>query len=156
MHDADLVRSVQRFGDLPRDHQRVVHRKGTAGDPGCQRLAFDQFHHQRTHVARGGQRIDLRDVWVVERRESARLALETRGTVRAQGKLARKDLERHVPVQNGVARPIHLAHSATAEQRHHLERAHVEAGGECHAAVGVSAQQSSFRGRSDATARAWP
>ena len=47
MDDALLVRRLERFGDLPRDRQRLIERNRSARDPIGERRALDQLHDQR-------------------------------------------------------------------------------------------------------------
>ena len=46
MHDALLVRGVERFGNLPRDGQRFGDRQGSARQPLRQVLALHQLHDE--------------------------------------------------------------------------------------------------------------
>ena len=62
----------------------------------------------------------MRDVRVVERREDLRFALEAREAIGIGGERVGQDLERDVAIQLRVARAIHLAHAAGAEQRNHF------------------------------------
>ena len=53
---------------------------------------------------------------MVERREHPRFALEARQAVGIRGEDARQNFERDVAPELRVARAIHLAHAARAEQ----------------------------------------
>ena len=47
MHDARAVRSRQRVADLHGDRQRLVDlQRPAAGQPGFERLAVEQLHHE--------------------------------------------------------------------------------------------------------------
>ena len=54
---------------------------------------------------------------MIQRREHPRLALEAREPIRVARERARQDLDRDVAPELRVARPVHLAHAARAEQR---------------------------------------
>ena len=61
--------------------------------------------------------VDRADVRMIERREHARFALEARQPIGVGDEGRRQDLDRDVAPQLRVARAIHLAHAARAEQR---------------------------------------
>ena len=61
--------------------------------------------------------VDRADVGMVQRREHPRLALEAREPIRVARERARQDLDRDVAPELRVARAVHLAHAARAEQR---------------------------------------
>ena len=50
MHDAGLVRGLERLGDLPRDRHRFVERERPARDPQAQIFAIDELHDQRALI----------------------------------------------------------------------------------------------------------
>ena len=47
MDDALFVRGLECIGDLLRNRDRFIERKGTACDPIGQRVALDQFEDER-------------------------------------------------------------------------------------------------------------
>ena len=61
--------------------------------------------------------VDRADVGMIQRGEHPRLALEAREPIGMARERARQDLDRDVAPELGVARPVHLAHAARAEQR---------------------------------------
>jgi hypothetical protein len=67
-------------------------------------------------------------VWVVERREHSRFALETGEAIRIAGEGVRQDLQRDLAIQLGIARAVHLAHAAGPEGGENLVRAEAGAG----------------------------
>ena len=81
MNDALAVRLDQRSHNLRGIEERRLHRKRSALQPGRDRLALHQFHHQvvRPNV------VERADVGVVQRRNRARLALETGAELLASG-----------------------------------------------------------------------
>jgi hypothetical protein len=140
MNDAGLVRGFDRFGNLPRQGQRLVERDRTARDARAEILALDQFHHQRAGAGRRGARrrgvlepVDAGDVGMVERGERARLALESHQPIGIVRERLRQDLERDIAPEPGVAGAIDLAHAAGANDGDDLVRPDARARGECHA-----------------------
>ena len=50
MIDASFIESsLQRFGHLARNPERVVERQRSVGDPICQRVTVDEFEHKRAN-----------------------------------------------------------------------------------------------------------
>jgi hypothetical protein len=133
--DAERVGRLERLGDLARDRQRLVERHWSAGDAHAQVAAFDQLHDDRAGGGAGTRRrvlepIDLRDVGVIERRQRPRLAFEAHQPIAVAGERGRKDLQRHVTPELGVAGAIDLAHPAGAECRDHFVGAEPDPGGQ--------------------------
>ena len=117
MDDALVVRRLERFGDLPRHRQRIDEWQRTAFNPLRQRVAFDQFEHQRLPAARLFKSVDRGNVGMIEGGEHLRLAPESRQAVRIEFERARKHFQRHVAMEFAVARAEHLPHPAGAQQR---------------------------------------
>ena len=76
-----LVRRFERFGDLPRDRQRLVERHRAARDPLGEVFALDQLHHERVDAVRVLQPVDGRDVRMIQGGEDFGFALEARQPV---------------------------------------------------------------------------
>ena len=91
---------------------------------GGERLAVDELHDQVGAVGRRpvvGCALpvveDRGDAGVVQRGGVARLGLEAGAEERVVGVLGLEHLDRHGPVQDGVARRPHLAHAAGGDAR---------------------------------------
>jgi hypothetical protein len=69
---------------------------------------------------------------MIQRGNRLRLLLEPPHPLRIARKRRRQDLHRHVPIQPRIARPIHLAHPASASWCHDLVRTEFGARGERH------------------------
>jgi hypothetical protein len=82
MHDADLVRALQRLGDLPGDWQRLAQRNDAVRDAFVERRALDELHHQRDLILRALQTIDVGDVGMIQRGQHPGFTLESRDAVR--------------------------------------------------------------------------
>ena len=110
MDDAALVRGFQRLGDLPRDRERVVQRDAAAAPsaaPGPRPSTYSM-----TSAAWAFQHaVDLRDVgWLSAASIRASRSKRARRSG-SGGKNRWKDLDRDVPIELRVARPIDLAHA---------------------------------------------
>ena len=119
MDDAQLVRGLERFGDLARERKGVRgwHRPG--GDQVRQVFALHQLHDQRARAGGEGVRfesVDLRDAGMVERRERLRLSREAGEVVGVRREQRRQDLDRDAAIELRVTRAIDLAHAAGAER----------------------------------------
>jgi len=142
------MRRLQRLRDLARDAQGLVNGKATARRlaglqaSGCRLRALDDFcegraldeleDHGTSAVVGFFQSVDRADARVVERREDLGFSLESRQPVWIGGERLRHDLQRHVAVQLGVPRSIHLAHAALTNLGDDLIRAQAGAGFERH------------------------
>ena len=107
--DALLVRG----GEAPGDLERVVHglllRNRAGVELAAQRLAFQKLHDGVGDAVLVAEVVDRQDVRMGERRDRLRLALEP--GQRSPGSAATdcgQDLDRDVPIQLLVARPVHL------------------------------------------------
>ena len=90
-------------------------------------LAGHQFHHQIVHTVELFEPVDRRDVGMIQRRQHSRFALEARQALWIVCELPGKNLDSYVATKLGVARLIHFAHAARAEQGDHLVGAHLAA-----------------------------
>ncbi len=111
-------------------------------------VAFDQFHHQRGHLAGLLEAVDLGDVGMIERRQRLGLALESRQPLRVAGKRRRQRLQRDVAAQLGVARPMDLAHATGAKWRKDFVWTEPGTGREGHGYLWIAAVQltTTFKG----------
>ena len=76
--------------------------------------------------------VDLGDAGMVQRGERPRLALEARDPVGVRGKEVGQDLDRDVPIEARVARPVDLAHPARTKGSEDLVPADSRTWGETH------------------------
>jgi hypothetical protein len=126
MDDAVIVRSFESFGDLPGNRESFINRQsgsrlpvpGSRRDQRREILALDELHHQCSHTTGLFEPVDVRDVWMIQRRQHLRFATEARQTIRIVGDRRQQHLDRHVAIQLRIARAIHLAHPAGTERRH--------------------------------------
>ena len=132
MHEPSLVRRRQRVDDLCGDVERFRNRQRPLGEPCVQRLAFDELEHEKPGSVALLESVDLRDVGVVQRGQHARLALETRQMLGLPREGSGDELDGDVSLEPRVAGPVHLAHSARAEEAQDLVGAEPGARGESH------------------------
>ena len=123
MNDALLVCRLERFCHLTRDGQRLVQRKaGSSGRtrPACyalrERGPIHQLQHQSSNAGRFFEAVDGGDVRVRERGQQLRFAREPRQVVRIDCETFWQYLQRDITIQFRVARSVHLAHGAHAEE----------------------------------------
>ena len=124
MHDADLVSGLERRGNLTRDRQRFIHRQPASPNPRREVIALDELHHQDAAVVIAPRdTVNLRDVWMVDRRQRRGFAFEPRHAFGIADKLIGEHLERDDAMELGVDRLVDFAHPAGAERALNLVRA---------------------------------
>ena len=99
------------------DAEYLLQRERTFDQARTQRLAFQILHHQVADSVLLADVIELADVGVIERRNGARLALETFFGVALVGKMLRQNLDGDGSLQAGVAGAVDLTHAAGADGR---------------------------------------
>ncbi len=114
VHDARLVRRLQRLGDLDGQRQRALELHRCA-QQFPKRGAVEQLLHHEVHAALVADVVHRGDVRVVERRRRPRLLLEPGQPLRVGGELLGQHLDGHLAAQARVLRQPHLAHAARAE-----------------------------------------
>ena len=93
-------------------------------------LALDKFHHERVHPDRFLDRMDRRDVGMVQRRERLRLAFKTCQAFGVRCERVGQDLDRDLTAQRRVRRSIHFTHAADADAGDDFVHAETGAGRE--------------------------
>ncbi len=115
MDDALLVGRLQRFGDLPRDGDRLLDRQRTLLQSLRQGRPLDELHDQRLRAIRFLEAEDRGDVRVVKLRQELGLALEPAQEVVVVGERLRQHLDGHLALEPRVGGAPHLAHPALAQ-----------------------------------------
>ena len=77
--------------------------------------AFDELHHERSDAIALFEAVDLRDVWMVQRRKQLRFTVKACKPVRVGRERLRQDLDGNLPFQSRVGRLVYLAHAAFAK-----------------------------------------
>src|SRR5687768_9033124 len=104
MDNPSLVCRFKGFRNLARDRKGFVEWERPASETVGERFALDEFHHQRAVRARVLDAVDLRDVWMVQRRQRLRFASEPRNTIDVGCKRFGQDLDGDVTIEADVAR----------------------------------------------------
>ena len=132
MDDATLVSGIEGVDNLTRDREGLGRWHWTACDAIGERRPFDQFHHQRSHVAGVFQAVNDGDVRMVQRGKRSPFALEPGESFLLACDGFREDFDCHVATELRVASPIDLAHPALADEGGDLVRAEPSARGQGH------------------------
>src|ERR671910_3255463 len=91
------------------------------------------LHHEIVEVLHRAEIVEGTDVRVIEAGDRPRLPSQALACLRMVDTVRGQQLESDVPVQAGIAREIDPAHTAAAQQGHHLVR--TDTGAELHAHV---------------------
>ena len=105
------------------------------GNQRIEALAPDVLHHDEVVAVRRFDLVNGDDVRMIERRGGLRLLHEPAAAILVRQAVGGQHLDRHLAAQTRIARAVHLAHAARAEQREYLVRAELRAGGEPHVCV---------------------
>src|SRR5688572_13198448 len=114
MNDPLIVRRLEGFGNLPRNHQRFINWEGALRDPLSEGGPLDELEDQRHCAVRFLEAVNAADIGMIQRGKRSRLALEPRGTFLVSNEQTRQDLDRDVAIELGIAGAIHLTHSTGA------------------------------------------
>ena len=134
MDDAASVSRVEGVTDFDGvaegfvDWQGRVFGSGLPLQPPRQRFAFQVLHHQEVDIVLMPHVVEDADVWMFQRGDRLRLALEPLVKLGVVFQVLGQDLDRDAAVQARVAGLVDLAHAAGAERRHNLVRAEVRSG----------------------------
>src|SRR5262245_29714670 len=120
MHDAFVVRRLQRERDLTRDFDRLVQRYRASLEAIRQGAALDELEDETARRRRLLEAVDRADVRMIERGQHLSLALEACETFGVVSNRCGQKLQRDVAPELGIACAIDLAHAASAEQRDDL------------------------------------
>jgi hypothetical protein len=112
MRYALVMGRLQRFEDLPGILQRSVDRLRNG-----QRGAIDQLHHQGAHRSVFLDAINMRDIWMIERRQDLCLALKSHHALGIMRESGGQDFDRYVTIELGVSGAVHLSHAAGVDGR---------------------------------------
>lgn len=109
---APKPRRIRRRTAIVADLDGIIdgfaHGQRGTGQPLSQRLALQQFGSDIKHAAVGAGIINDHDVGVIERRGRAPFLLKTEEPLRIADESHRKNLQRNVAPQPGIASAIHL------------------------------------------------
>ncbi len=142
MDDAEVVRRLERLGQLPGDAERVGNRERPLREALLEREALDELHDDRAPVADLLEPVDVRDERMIERREHLGFAFEPRQPIRIVHDRVGKDLDRDLTVEPGITRAVDLAHATRAERADDFVGAEARAAGEWHGSGSALASSS--------------
>jgi hypothetical protein len=137
VRDALAVRGREPARDADRDLHRLAHGQRPLAQPIGERLAVEEFRDDEERVGVEADVEEGEDIRMRERRHRARLAFEAGPAIRVPGDVGRQHLQRDVPAQARVARPVYLPHSARPERPGDFIRAETSAGGQPHPCRGL-------------------
>ena len=120
MDDALLVGGGEALDHLQRVVDGLPLRDRTRVELAPQRLALQQLRHRIGRPVLGSEVVNGQDVRMRQRRDRLGFALEPRQRVRILRHRVRKHLDRDVPVELPVARPVNLSHAPRAQRREDL------------------------------------
>ena len=109
-----------------------MHRQRPALHSLVEAVAFEQLGHDIGLSVVHPDVVDRQDIRVIQRSRRARFLLEPTQSLGIAGEGGRQDLDRHVTPQTGIARSIHLAHPAGADERDNFVDAEPHAGNQRH------------------------
>ena len=118
--DAPLMGGPETLRDLLRVVRGLPLGDWTRFQHLAQRLPLQKLHDGEGDAILVPEIEDREDVGMGQRRDRVRLALEARKELRISRHVPGQHFHRHVPLELGVPRPVHLAHSARAERRENL------------------------------------
>jgi hypothetical protein len=132
VNDPLRVSGGQAADDLQPDFDRLARRKRAAFEALAKGRTLEQLHRGVHDAVLASEVVDREDVRVRQRRDGSRLALETRERIGVSGERLGKNLDRDIPAELRVFRPVDFAHPARSERRKDLVGTEPGAGGETH------------------------
>ncbi len=114
MDDPLLVRLFQGFCDLGGDLESFVSGDGPSCDARGERFSRNELEDEIVRAPGLLESVDRSDVRMVERREDFRFSPESPQPLFVLDELIGQNLDRHIPAELPILRPIDLPHSAFA------------------------------------------
>ena len=119
MHDAPRVRRIKRIGDLDREIEQPVDRKGFASDLLLQCPPLEQLEHEERTTVVIADFVDRADVRVIERRGGACFAEESVDRCAIGLVLGGEQLQGDLSAQDEVFSDVDVAHPAASQLVEH-------------------------------------
>jgi hypothetical protein len=112
-------RGFEGFGNLASDVERLRNRqrRRVTTNPLGQGRAGNELHHQSPHIAGFFDTVNLRDVWMIERREQLRFTPEAGEAFGIAGDRRLHNLDRDLAIENRVAGLVDVAHATRPDAR---------------------------------------
>ena len=109
-----------------------------------QRLALEVLHDDERAAVLLADIEQRADVRMTQRGDRARFGLKSTSKVGPVGQITRQELDGHRPIQPRIARLVHLAHPARADERQDFVRAESDASGEPHLTCRVGSSRTTL------------
>ena len=122
MNDSFGVSGIQRVCHLYTQCQRRRNIEILVGNVLSKGLTTEQLHHEKWMARRLTHVVNNANIRMIQRRSSARLALET-FTRNFSRKGLRQDFDGYLAIQPRIPGPIHFAHTALTNRRDDFVRA---------------------------------
>jgi hypothetical protein len=132
VHDAALMRRLQRIDDLSGDGQRLLDRNRADHNAVSECQPFDQLHRKRRAAIAAVDAVDLRDVLVIERGQHFGLSLKSCQTASVANKGRGEHLQSDIAFQVEISGAVDLAHAARADEADDFVRPEASTAGNRH------------------------
>src|SRR5262245_13297915 len=136
MDDPGAMRLVERIKDLNGVGEYLACRQSTsaggvnASQAVRERLPFEMLEHEEVHAVLPADVEQRADVWVIQRGDRARLAIEPLTQLSIGGECFGQHLDRDGAIEPRVARAVNLPHAAAANQRQNFVSAEARTWGD--------------------------
>ena len=120
MNDAFFVGVSECAGDVNKPFEKYFQIKTAFADKIVERFSFDIFHCKKRLSANFFERVNRRDIRMIERGDGAGFNLETTQIIRVIDKRNGQRFERDDATEPNIFRQINFAHSADADARNNF------------------------------------
>ena len=117
MHDALTMSFVERIDDLNAIAQDLLDRKRPLQQTISECLAFQIFHDEKIRAVLVADIVERADVRMIQTRHGVRFALHALPQLCIANQIGAQDFDGYITTEFGIARQIHLTHTARAELR---------------------------------------
>ncbi len=133
----EAVSFRQGVSDFDGDLEEIVERQRPSLQAMEKRFAFEEFHDQEVDAGLRADVIEMADIGMRNRGESAGFAFKAAFEFGAAGQVGRKDFDGDAAVEAGVARPVDFTHAACADGSDDFVRAESASGRQVHDGRGL-------------------
>ena len=128
VHDSLAMGSGESLCNLYRPAQHLARRRSPVDQHFAQRLPLEELRNDIGCPVVGSNVVDGEDVGMVQGAGGSGFPLEPTQPIRVRGHRIGQHLDRHLAPDSGIARPVHLSHSARSERRKNLVASELLAG----------------------------
>ena len=121
VHDAVVVRELERVANLRHDGERLARLDAPGVEQLAQVHAVHELHEEKVKPVRPPELVERDDVRVIELGQRPGFAREPFGKRRGVANAGRQNFQRHDPIQFTLARPVDRPHPAPADQLHDFQ-----------------------------------